>query len=157
MPGSPIIELRQYTLFPGTRNEFVELFCREFIATQEAVGIKLIGQFLDLGDPNRFVWMRKFPDMASREKSLTSFYFHSEAWEKYGEIARAKMIDSTDALLLHPTHSNYTSILKGQEELQSFNGIVIATIYYLHEAVSPDFLLFINETVMKRLALSTRV
>jgi hypothetical protein len=29
---SPIIDLRQYTLYPGMRDEFIELFDREFVA-----------------------------------------------------------------------------------------------------------------------------
>jgi hypothetical protein len=41
---SPVIDLRQYTLFPGVRNEFVELFDRELVETQEAVGMRVIGR-----------------------------------------------------------------------------------------------------------------
>jgi hypothetical protein len=152
MLGNSIVELRQYTLFPGTRDEFAELFCREFVTTQEEVGMKLIGQFLDLGDPNRFVWMRSFPDMESRKESLTSFYFHSKAWETHGESARTKMIDSTDALLLHPVENEYTHAVDVQEGFQSFNGIVIATIYYLPQAVDSDFLLFMDESVLPLLS-----
>ena len=40
---SPIVDLRQYTLYPGTRDGFVELFDREFVETQEAVGMRVIG------------------------------------------------------------------------------------------------------------------
>jgi hypothetical protein len=29
-----------------------------FVETQEATGMRVIGQFRDLGDPNRFVWLR---------------------------------------------------------------------------------------------------
>src|SRR5439155_10483603 len=47
---SPIVDLRQYTLYPGTRDGFVELFDREFVETQEASGMRVIGQFRDLGD-----------------------------------------------------------------------------------------------------------
>src|ERR671922_1233314 len=90
---SPIVDLRQYTLYPGTRDGFVALFDREFVETQEATGMRVIGQFRDLGDPNRFVWMRGFPDMPSREKALTAFYVHSAAWRTHAETARSHMID----------------------------------------------------------------
>jgi hypothetical protein len=33
----------------------------------------LIGTFRDMGDPDRFVWLRGFPDMESRVKTLTVF------------------------------------------------------------------------------------
>jgi len=69
----PIVELRQYTLHPGKRDILIDLFDREFIEPQEAVGIKVIGQFRDLDRPDRFVWLRGFRDMPSRAKALTDF------------------------------------------------------------------------------------
>ena len=59
----PIIELRQYTLHPGKRDVLIDLFDREFVESQEALGMKIIGQFRDLDNPNRFVWLRGFRDM----------------------------------------------------------------------------------------------
>ena len=51
---------------PGQRDVLIELFDWEFIETQEAVGMKVIGQFRDLDDPDRFVWLRGYQDMPSR-------------------------------------------------------------------------------------------
>ncbi|MGO4424737.1 NIPSNAP family protein, partial [Streptomyces sp. MCAF7] len=73
--GRPaVIELRQYTLRPGRRDELIELFDREFVETQEETGMVVLGQFRDLDDPNRFVWLRGFPDMTVRHRALTAFY-----------------------------------------------------------------------------------
>lgn len=36
----PVVELRQYTLHPGKRDVLIDLFDREFIEPQEALGIK---------------------------------------------------------------------------------------------------------------------
>jgi hypothetical protein len=52
-----IVELRQYTLRPGQRDVLINLFDREFVETQGAVGIAILGQFRDLDNPNRFVWL----------------------------------------------------------------------------------------------------
>ena len=52
----PVVELRQYTLVPDGREELISLFEREFIETQEATGMIVIGQFRDLNNPDRFVW-----------------------------------------------------------------------------------------------------
>lgn len=70
----PVVELRQYTLHPGQRDVLVELFERAFIEAQETVGATIIGQFRDLEDPNRFVWLRGFPDMDKRLTALQAFY-----------------------------------------------------------------------------------
>src|SRR6185503_1371484 len=71
---SPILELRMYALHPGRRDELIKLFEREFIESQEAVGMQVIGQFHDLDDPDQFVWLRGFNDMSVRAQSLPAFY-----------------------------------------------------------------------------------
>ncbi len=97
----PIVELRQYTLHPGQRDVLIELFDREFIETQEATGMTVIGQFRDLGDANRFVWFRGFRDMSSRSTALQAFY-GGPVWKAHRAAANATMIDSDNVLLLHP-------------------------------------------------------
>ena len=61
-----VVELRQYALHPRQRETLVSLFEREFIETQEAAGIRVLGQFEDLDEPQRFVWFRGFADMDAR-------------------------------------------------------------------------------------------
>ncbi|MGW6568066.1 NIPSNAP family protein [Streptomyces sp. NPDC054975] len=100
--GPPaVIELRQYTLRPGRRDELIELFDREFVESQEEVGMRLLGQFRDLDDPDRFVWLRGFRDMAARHRALTDFY-GGAVWAEHGPQANDTMIDSDDVLLLRP-------------------------------------------------------
>src|SRR5262245_38793908 len=96
-----IYELRQYTLHPGRRDTLIELFEREFVESQEAVGMRLVGTFRDLDDADRFVWVRGFPDMESRRQALTDFY-HGPVWRAHAAAANATMIDSDDVLLLRP-------------------------------------------------------
>lgn len=149
---SPIIDLRQYTLFPGTRDEFVELFDSRFVETQEAAGMRIIGQFRDLGDPNRFVWIRGSPDMSSRKEALTSFYVHGEAWRRHSKFARSKMIDSSDALLLHPIGPHTAFDLGPAADRPSLEsplspGLIVAMIHPLPKPVDADFLGFFQEFV----------
>jgi hypothetical protein len=94
-----IFELRQYTLRPGRRDELIELFERELIAPQEEAGMRILGQFRDLDDPDRFVWMRSFPDMEARLDALSRFY-GGPIWKAHRDAANATMIDSDDVLLL---------------------------------------------------------
>lgn len=94
-----IIELRQYTLHPGRRDDLIGLFEREFVETQEAEGMTVMGQFRDRDVPDRFVWLRGFPDMEARLRSLQAFY-SGAVWQAHREAANATMIDSDDVLLL---------------------------------------------------------
>eukprot|EP01036_Dinobryon_divergens_P006801 gene6801-9042_t len=96
-----IVELRQYTLHPGRRDTLIELFDREFVETQEATGMHVLGQFRDLDDEQRFVWLRGFDSMESRRVSLEAFY-GGPAWQAHREAANATMLDSDNVLLLRP-------------------------------------------------------
>src|SRR5689334_4014713 len=62
----PIVELRQYTLHDGQRDTLIDLFEHQFVESQEALGMKIVGTFRDLDRPNRFVWIRGFTDMDAR-------------------------------------------------------------------------------------------
>ena len=70
----PVVELRQYTLRPGQRDVLINLFDRELVESQEAAGMAIVGQFRDLDDPDRFVWIRGFASMPARARALASFY-----------------------------------------------------------------------------------
>jgi NIPSNAP len=148
----PIIELRQYKLHPGKRDVLIELFDREFVETQEAVGMSIVGQFRDLDDSNRFVWLRGFSDMPSRARSLEDFY-GGPVWKAHRQAANATMIDSTNVLLLRPARprsgfvvgSNRPSV--GANENTS--GLVVATIYYSDAPVTENFVDFFD-TKLKR-------
>jgi len=94
-----IVELRRYTLRDGCRDELIDLFDREFVETQEELGMAVLGQFRDLDRPDQFVWLRGFTDMQSRRTGLTSFY-SGPVWAKHGAAANATMLDSDNVLLL---------------------------------------------------------
>ena len=96
-----VVELRQYTLHPSRRDDLIELFDREFVETQEAAGMHIVGQFRDLDDPDRFVWIRGFTDMSSRDAALQDFY-GGPVWKEHRAAAASTMIDSDDVLLLKP-------------------------------------------------------
>jgi hypothetical protein len=96
-----VLELRQYTLYPGKRDVLIDLFEREFIEPQEAVGARIVGLFRDLDRPDRFVWIRGFADMSARANALRSFY-GGAVWKAHRDEANATMIDSSDVLLLRP-------------------------------------------------------
>ncbi len=135
-----VVELRQYTLHPGKRDILIGMFEDKFIEPQEASGIRVLGQFRDLRDPNRFVWMRGFRDMSSRAGPLHSFY-GGPAWQQNREAANATMVDSGNVLLLRPVDGADLTVRK---RMTSF---MVATIYLLNAPVNDDFVRFFNERV----------
>jgi ribosomal 50S subunit-recycling heat shock protein len=96
-----VVELRQYTMQPGRRDDLIALFDRHFIESQEVLGATVLGQFRDRRRDNRFVWLRGFADMKSRHAALEAFY-GGPVWAQHRTAANATMIDSDDVLLLKP-------------------------------------------------------
>lgn len=97
-----MVELRQYTLRPGTADVLVDVFERHFVEGQELAGMRIGGLFRDRDDPDRFVWMRGFSDMDRRRAALEAFYT-GPVWRAHGGAANATMLDSDNVLLLRPT------------------------------------------------------
>lgn len=128
-----MIELRQYTLHPGRRDELIALFDREFVEPQEEAGMVLLGQFRDLDDPDRFVWLRGFADMATRQQSLTAFY-GGPVWAAYRDQANATMVDSDDVLLLRPVPGGAPFAVRSVERppvgAAAPDRLVVATIWF---------------------------
>lgn len=96
-----IFELRRYRLRPGTRETLITLFDSEFVEPQEALGMRIEGEFRDLTDPEAFTWVRSFEDMEARTEALRSFY-SGPVWRRHGAAANATMVNSDNVLLLKP-------------------------------------------------------
>jgi hypothetical protein len=96
-----VLELRRYTLKPGARETLVELFDREFVDSQEALGMHILGTFRDLDDPDQFVWLRGFADLAGRAPALQAFY-SGPVWREHSAAANETMEDVDNVLLLRP-------------------------------------------------------
>jgi quinol monooxygenase YgiN len=154
-PCCPVVEFRQYTLRPGQRDVLIELFDREFVETQEAEGMKILGQFRDLDNPDRFVWVRGFPDMAERARALGAFY-GGPAWKAHSKAANATMVDVSNVLLLRPARpASGFSLEKLQRPAPGTTDVpkqlVIATLYYFAETPGDDFLDFFEREVSPQL------
>ena len=143
-----VLELRQYTLHPGRREALISLFEEKFIEPQRAAGIRLLGQFRDLDDPDRFVWLRGFRDMPARAEALQSFY-GGPVWKANRNAANATMIDSDNVLLLRPADGR-----TDWPFLEQGTSLLVATIYLLTAPVDDEFNRFFASRVMPILAAS---
>jgi len=145
---SPVVELRQYTLRPGRRDELIELFDANLVESQEDVGMKVIGQFRDLDAPDRFVWVRGFPDMEARAESLAAFY-GGPVWKENSAAANATMLDVDDVLLLRPARPGSAFALDCDRVARG--GFVSATVLSLQApAEQTEIVPFFEETVAPR-------
>jgi NIPSNAP len=141
---SLLVELRRYALHPGQRDTLIDLFDREFVETQEALGMRVIGQFRDLDDPQGFVWLRGFADMARRRSGLEAFY-DGPVWQAHRDAANATMVDSDNVFLLRPAWpgagiDNWPSERAAPGCTGIPPGLLDATVFPLREPANDDLL-----------------
>ena len=137
-----VLELRQSTLHPGRRDDLIDLFDRELVDSQEAVGIRLYGQFRDLDDDDRFVWLRGFADMASRATALEAFH-GGPVWHEHRDKVDDTMVDSDDVLLLRPSGD----LTLGDRPVAEPTSLVTVTIYHLPADAGEEFAAFFDSEV----------
>ena len=151
----PVIELRQYTLKPGQRDVLIDLFEKNFVESQESLGMVLPGMFRDMDRPDRFVWLREFADMDARGKLLPAFYY-GPVWQAHRNEANPTMADSDNVLLLKPAWSGADFPKYGERApvgaTGSARGMVIASIHYFGAAVPDGFVSAWSEAMPSRIA-----
>jgi heme-degrading monooxygenase HmoA len=94
-----IIEMRTYKTKPGKRAEFLEIFRTRSVPAHDKIGMKILGPFLSLEDPDTFFFMRGFPDMESREPMKAKFY-EGKLWKEELENMLMPMLDKYDVVLV---------------------------------------------------------
>src|SRR5215510_8591268 len=111
----------------------------------------LVGQFRDADDPDRFVWLRGFPDMKTRAEALGRFYY-GPVWKEHGAEANATMIDSDNVLLLRPVnmHSGFPAPVGARPpagHLTPPPSLVTATLCYRDSPFDQAFTAFFTSHV----------
>jgi hypothetical protein len=94
-----IIEMRTYKIKPGKRAEFLEIFEAKSVPAHQKIGMKILGPFLSVEDPDTFFFMRGFPDLASREPLKAQFY-EGDLWKRELEQKLMPMIEKYDVVVV---------------------------------------------------------
>lgn len=149
-----VIELRQYTLYPGAREGFVELFDGTYADSLDATGMTVIGQFRDLDRPNYFVWMRGFQNMEARARELSGFY-DGDLWHATRSRANSSMRDSDNVLLLVPASpdSRFHEVPRRAATVAAApgKGLIVVTLYYTAPDALHSFATLFQKTLRHRL------
>jgi hypothetical protein len=94
-----IIEMRTYRTRPGCRSEFVEILKTRSLPAHQEIGMKILGPFLSVEDPDVFFFMRAFPDLQSRGPMKDRFY-EGELWKGELEHKLLPMLQKYDVVLV---------------------------------------------------------
>lgn len=94
-----IIEMRTYRTKPGKRDEFLRIFRTQSVPAHLEIGMKILGPFVSVDDPDVFFFMRGFPDLPSREPMRARFY-EGELWKTQLEGVLLPMLEKYDVVLV---------------------------------------------------------
>jgi hypothetical protein len=96
---SRIVEMRTYKTKPGRRAEFLQIFRRKSVPAHKEIGMKILGPFLSVEDPDTFFFMRGFPDLPSSEPMKAKFY-EGELWKSELENVLMPMLDRYEVVVV---------------------------------------------------------
>lgn len=91
--------MRTYKTRPGCRQKFLEIFRTRSMPAHAEIGMKVLGPFLSIEDPDTFFFMRGFPDLASREPMKARFY-EGQLWKQELEQILMPMLEKYDVVLV---------------------------------------------------------
>lgn len=94
-----IIEMRTYKLKAGKRDEFLNIFRCRSVPEHERLGMKILGPFLSVENPDTFFFMRGFPALQLRDSLKASFY-EGALWKQELEQKLMPMIDTYEVVLV---------------------------------------------------------
>jgi len=97
-----IIEMRTYRTRPGKRAEFLDVFRTRSLPAHREIGMRIVGPFPSLEEPDTFFFMRGFPDLSSREPMKQLFY-EGPLWKNELESILLPMIESYSVVLVEDT------------------------------------------------------
>ncbi|HTE34349.1 MAG TPA: hypothetical protein VK666_28410 [Chryseolinea sp.] len=137
-----VLELRNYVLRPGRREDFTRLFEEDLVQPQKALLGYPLGQYRVKDNDDNFCWFRGFANMQTRSAFLPSFY-HGSIWTQYRAAANAMIINNDNVHLLKPIVLEHDSLVpaKGIDRALLYPGNKIAVVDFYTSNTKLDQLL----------------
>lgn len=93
------LEIRSYTLQPGTRAEFHRLFVEEAMLLLKRWNVDVVAYGPSLHDENSYYLMRRYDSLAQREESENGFY-GSDEWRQGPREAIIALIENYTEIVI---------------------------------------------------------
>ena len=103
-------ELRQYHLFPGKRDEYVEWMENIIIPGQMAMGVVIIGSFVSPEDEDLYVWIRRFDSDAQLE-AFNAAYYTTDEWTNE-LLPKAQEMNDFSRMIVIRLEATPTSVIR---------------------------------------------
>ena len=86
------LELREYRIKGGKREEWIKLMEEKIIPFQVSKGLVVIGSFIALDEPDLYVWIRRFESEEEAERLYKEVY-ESDYWKNQIKPEADTMLD----------------------------------------------------------------
>ena len=96
-----IVEMRMYKTKPGKRAEFIAMFLEKQLPAHKEIGMKVLGPFPAIDDPDMLFMLRAFPDLASRDEMKSRFY-DGPLWKELEPVVMP-LLEKYDVVLVEDT------------------------------------------------------
>lgn len=98
-PMKHFLEIRSYSLKPGTRDEFQRLFLEEALPMLQRWNVDVVAYGPSLHDQDSYYLIRRYDSLAQREDSENAFY-GSDEWRQGPREAIIALIENYTEIVL---------------------------------------------------------
>jgi hypothetical protein len=141
---SNYVELRIYPVQEGRQERFLEFFEEHYLESQEVLGMRIWGQFLDLENAGHFVWLRGYDNMDERLSGLQKFYTSPLWFETGGEAVsmlagRARHVHFLEPVTPEDAFAANTMrpLLASEDPLAEARGVLVAAVFLAEGEAEP--------------------
>src|SRR5262245_42241276 len=96
--------MRTYRTKRGLRDEFLRVFRSQSVPAHTEIGMKILGPFLSVENPDTFFFMRGFPDLSSRDR-MKSMFYEGDLWKTKLENVLMPMLETYESVLVEDTNN----------------------------------------------------
>ncbi len=108
--NKPIFELRQYVIFEGQLDRWVEWMDTVLIPFQQSIGMVVIGSWYSR-ETNQYIWIRRYESEEDRKRLYKAAYEH-EFWLNEALPIVGEMLDRETGRTITDMHPSALSILR---------------------------------------------
>lgn len=106
-----VIELRNYVMKHGKRDQFIPFFEQNFVTSQDTLHGHILGRYRVKGKNDNFCWIRGFENMHTRGVFLPAFY-KGPVWHEHRNVANGMLANNDNVYLLKPLKLQGDSLVK---------------------------------------------
>jgi len=110
---SHFLEIRSYSLRPGSQEKFHRLFVEEAMPLLKRWNIDVVAYGPSLHDENSYYLMRRYDSLAQREESENAFY-SSDEWRQGPREAILALIENYTEVVLEVEDVTLEGLRKGK-------------------------------------------